>query len=109
MKCKTIFGCILICFLSSAFICNKAGIKPGENRLTIDLKSEKNDLNAQANVYFNKKFLGMTDQNGNLVLKLQKGEYAVRITLEGYEPWEEKILIIGNHKQNIYPNLQKSS
>ena len=107
MKKKVVFGFFILSLFSSSFICNKIAIKPGENRLTIDLKSSNEALNAQANVYFNKKFIGMTDQNGDMKLNLQKGEYVIKITLDGYEPWQETILMIGDHKQNIYPDLKR--
>jgi len=107
MKPKLLFGSICLYLVTSSFICNKTVIKPGENRLTIALKSANRPLQAQANVYFDDKFIGMTDQNGSLVLNLQQGEYNIKITLDGYESWEETILMIGKHKQNIYPNLKK--
>ena len=108
IKIKTILVLVLLVVLSSNFICNSKTVKPGENRLTIDLKSKSKDLNSQANVYLNKKFVGMTDKNGDLKINLRKGEYSVRITLDGYENWNENILMVGaGYKQNISPDLKK--
>ncbi|HDL17647.1 MAG TPA: PEGA domain-containing protein [Bacteroidetes bacterium] len=108
MKTKILFLILILSLFSSSFICNKVVVKPGENRLTIDLKRDNREFNAQANVYLNSKFIGMTDKNGNLVINLRKGEYMVRISLDGYETWEETILMVGaGHKQNIYPNLKR--
>lgn len=108
MKIKQILMLFLLLILSSNFICNSKTVKPGENRLTIDLKYKNKDLNAQANVYLNEKFIGMTDKNGDMKISLHKGEYAVRITLEGFENWNENILMVGKgYKQYISPNLKR--
>jgi hypothetical protein len=88
--------------------CSSAVISPGENRLTINLKSGDDALNAQAKIFLNEKFIGMTDLKGDLEIKLQKGEYTIRIELEGYLTWEETILMVGKgYAQTVYPSLKK--
>lgn len=110
MKVKWLLLFFVFGLSSVSFLCNKATVKPGENRLTINLKSGNRELKAQAKVYLNEKFIGMTDLQGDLQINLVRGEYAICITLEGYEPWEETILMVGaGHKQYIYPNLKRIS
>ena len=80
----------------------------GENRLSIDLLAGGKPLNAQGSVYINDKFIGMTNPQGDLNIKLPRGEYAIRIALNGYETWEESILIVGKgYSQSVYPEMKK--
>ncbi len=93
---------ILSCFWSSN------AVKLGENRLTIDLLSRGKQLNIQASVYINAKFIGMTSPQGDLAIKLAPGEYSIRIAREGFESWEESILIVGKgYAQSLYPDMKK--
>jgi hypothetical protein len=99
---------IAIIFIFTVLFCSPAVIQPGENRLTIKLKSGEEMLEAQAKVYLNEKFIGMTGTKGDLEIKLKKGEYAIRIVLEGYIPWEETILMVGQgYSQTVYPLMKK--
>ena len=89
-------------------LCSPALIQPGDNRLTINLKSGEKMLDAQAKIYLNEKFIGMTGTKGDFEIKLKKGEYAIRIVLEGYIPWEETILMVGQgYAQTVYPLMKK--
>ncbi len=88
--------------------CNSKTIKIGENRFSIDLKSRGKPLNAQGKVYINNKFIGMTNEDGDLSINLRKGEYSILIVLDGYSAWQEKLLIVGNgYSQTISPNMRK--
>ena len=56
----------------------------------------------------NDKFIGMTSENGDLSIKLQKGEYDIRIDLDGYDTWQETVLLVGKgYSQYISPNMNK--
>ncbi|MCH8127776.1 hypothetical protein IIC38_17760 [candidate division KSB1 bacterium] len=90
--------------------CNSKTIRIGENRFSIDLKYNGKPLNAQGRIYINNKFIGMTNEDGDLSINLRKGEYGILIILEGYATWQEKLLIVGNgYSQSISPNMKKLS
>lgn len=100
--CAIVFG-LLSCFGTAP------SLKLGECPLTIIVKAEDSDFDGYANVYINGKFIGATDsRNRQLKIPLERGEYSIRVTAEGYEPWEGTILILGKgYKQNVLASLKK--
>lgn len=101
----------ILVYLICSFLlysCGKQNINIGNNRLTIDLKYKGKPLDAQGRIYINDKFIGMTSEKGDMSIKLQKGEYNIRVDLDGYDTWQETVLLIGKgYSQYVAPEMRK--
>jgi len=97
-----LFFLFLSCFGS------KEVLKLGNCPLTIRVESDEEDFDGFANVYVNRKFIGTTDsQTRSLRVSLKKGEYAIIVMADGYEPWTSKILLLGeNYKQQVLAKIR---
>ena len=96
---------LLSCFGS------KKSLKLGNCPLTVTVKAEGENFDGYANVYINEKFVGTTDSKTQVLkISLERGEYILWVTAEGYEPWKGKILLLGDgYKQNVLARLNKSA
>ena len=85
-------------------------LKLGKCPLTITVNAEGDDFDGYANVYINGKFIGTTDSKSRqLRISLERGEYIIWVTAEGYEPWESTILMLGEgYKQSVLASLKKA-
>lgn len=104
---------IIICTIELGFLmCSGSNpfVKLGNCPLTVNLKAEGEDFNGYANVYINRKFIGTTDRQTQLLrISLKPGEYTIWVIAEGYEPWRCNILLLGKgYKQNVLADLQKT-
>jgi hypothetical protein len=83
-------------------------LKLGSCPLTITVESEDEDFDGSADVYIDGHFIGTTDdQTRQLRVSLKKGEYAIWVIAEGYQPWKSKILLLGEgYKQSALATLK---
>jgi hypothetical protein len=60
-------------------------------------------------VYVDRKFIGHATSY-KPILYLRRGRHTIRVELDGYEPWEETITILGDPNQQVlHVKLRRSS
>ena len=94
-----------LCFPASS--CITTPVRPGSGLLEIHIWGE--DEYAGASLYLDDKFVGrMCAGRRPAVLRAAAGTHSLRVTADGYEPWEQTISVPrGPVKYNVQVRLKK--
>jgi len=107
MKCSLPLVICLAGLCLQASSCLTTPVRPGSGLLEIHIWGE--DEYAGASIHLDGKFMGsMCAGRKAAVLRAASGIHSLRVAADGYEPWEQTIIVPrGPVKYNVHVRLNK--